>query len=342
MKPHLPPAPDIERDPFHELGVRAFRWRVRVLGARFEFSSNSRELLDLAREAFAGLPQHRWPGNAGRMLHVSLKHVRALAPSSGVMPPRPLLSSGAGLLCGHIDARNFVIVDPAAARALVQVDDSLRRNRRLLRHELVEFAAITLATREQNLVSLHAGCVGAHGKGLLLLGSSGSGKSTLALHAALGGLDFLAEDSVFVQSATLRASGLSAYVHARVEALPLIGDRRARLTAGRAPLIQRRSGVRKREIDLREARVRLASRPLRIVATVVLSARRARGALRLEPLTVAELKRILRKEQPFAVDRPGWREFERRVLRAGGFRLERGACADAVANLRRLLQADRA
>jgi hypothetical protein len=330
------PAPDIPRDPFREQKARALRWHARVLGARFEFSSDSVELLSIAQEAFARVPQHRWPRATRRTLRVTLRHTRDGRSAAWSAPPKPVLSSGAGLFCGHIDARNFMVADPHAARALIQVDDSMLRHRQLVRYELIEFAAITLATRAQGLVSLHAGCVGLRGRGILLLGSSGSGKSTLALHAALGGLEFLAEDSVFVQPATLRATGFSAYVHAREESLALIGDSHVRKAVARAPRIQRRSGVRKHEIDLRLGSARLAPKPLRIVATVVLSARRARGSP-LVPLSATQLKRVLRAEQTFASTQPGWREFERRVLRAGGFRLDRVSPADGVSALRQLL-----
>ena len=328
---------DIPRDPFGESRAHALRWRTRVLGASVEFSSDSRELLAIAREAFARVPQHRWRRETHRTLRISLRRAREKISRRRARPPRPVLTSGAGLLCAHVDASNFVIVDPAAARSLVQVSDSMLRHRQLVRYELIEFAAIMLATREQQLVALHGGCVGAGGRGVLLLGASGAGKSTLTLHAALSGLQFLAEDSVFVQSATLRASGLSAFTHACDEALQLITDRRARQHARDSPRIQRRSGVRKREIDLRGGIVHLAPRPLRIVATVVLSARPAKGARSLVPLTSAQLQRVLRAEQPFAAGRPGWEEFERRALRAGGFRLHRVSPEDGVSSLREIL-----
>ena len=338
MKRGSPSSNDIPRDPFGERRPRSLRWRTRVLGAEVEFSSHSREMLRLAREAFARVPQHRWARGAGRTLRISLQRVHGAA-SAWVKPPRPVLSSGAGLLCAHVDSSNFVIVDPAAARAMVQVGDSMWAHPRLVRYEMIEFAAILLATREQELVALHAGCVGASGRGVLLLGASGAGKSTLSLHAAHDGLEFLSEDSVFVQPATLEACGLSAFTHAREDSLPLITDRRVRQAAHRAPRIQRRSGVHKREIDLRSSGARLAPEPLRIVSTVVLSSRPARGRHALVPMTRAELKRVLRAEQPFAAARPGWKEFERHVLRIGGFRLHRVPPADGVASLRELLTA---
>lgn len=243
------------------------------------------------------------------------------------------------MLLSHVDAANFAIVDPRHARAFVQVTDGMLRHGSLLRYELIEFAVINLATRAQGLVPLHGGCVGANGRGILLLGASGSGKSTLTLHAALDGLDFLAEDSLFVQPATLRATGFSAYVHAREEALKLIPDAEVRAELRRAPRIQRRSGVRKREIDLRHGLANLAPQPLRIVATVVLSSRNARGRADLVSLNTAQLRRVLRAEQTYGTTQPGWHEFERRVLQAGGFSLDRVRPADAVSSLRTLLEA---
>ena len=99
--------------------------------------------------------------------------------------------------------------------------------------------------------------------------------------------------------------------------------------------------MRKHEIDLRRGRARLAPKPLRIVATVVVSSRQVPGAPPLEPLTAKELKRILRTEQSYAVGQPGWQEFEQRVLHAGGFRLNRVPPSDGVSSLRALFENQR-
>jgi hypothetical protein len=92
VKRVTPPSPDIERDPFREHRARKLRWCACVLGARFEFASNSRELLSIAQEAFAHVPQHRWQRAASRTLRVSLEHVRGGAASLWRTPPKPKLS----------------------------------------------------------------------------------------------------------------------------------------------------------------------------------------------------------------------------------------------------------
>jgi len=324
------------RDPFGENTQRAWRWRTHVLGTPFEFTGNHRALHALVRDAFADVPRHRIAGACPSRLRVHLHASPGGAVARG-LPPAPVLSSGAGLLGAHVDAENFVVMDPASGRAFIRLNDRMLAQPRLARYELVEFAAITLATRARGFIALHAGCVGAHGRGVLLLGESGAGKSTLALHAARCGLDFLAEDSVFVAPASLDATGLPAFVHASEAGLALVADRRWRAALQRAPVIERRSGVRKRELDLRHGLARLAPRPLRIVATVVLTARRRRGPARSGELSTRELRRILRAGQPYAVRQPGWREFERRALRAGGFRLDRMPPDDGVARLREIL-----
>lgn len=232
-----------------------------------------------------------------------------------------------------------MIADPGAARAVVHVSDEMLAHPRLLRYELIEFAAITLATRTQPLVSMHAGCVGARGRGVLLLGASGAGKSTFALHAALGGLDYLSEDSVFVDPSTLEATGLSAFVHARDDSIPLIEDRRARRIVANAPCIQRRSGTRKREIDLRPGGTRFAPKPLRIVAVVVLSAKAGKSAQPLVAIGGEQVRRALRDEQHYAMSQPGWPEFEKRLVRLGGFQLHRVPPATGVAAVREWLGA---
>ena len=121
-----------------------------------------------------------------------------------------------------------------------------------LRYELLEFAVYTLAARTQGLVPLHAACIGHGGHGVLLLGDSSSGKSTVALHCLLNGLEFLAEDSVLVEPRTLRATGVANFLHLRSDSLRWLTRKSDLARVRRSPLIRRRSGARKFELDLRQ------------------------------------------------------------------------------------------
>src|SRR5262249_3826099 len=144
------------------------------------------------------------------------------------------------------------------------------------RYELVELAFVTLASRAQSLVPLHGACVGVHGRGVLLIGASGAGKSTLALHALAEGLDVLSEDSVFVDVASLRATGVPNFLHVQPRALEHLSNGALLERIKDSPVIQRRSGVSKYEVDLRALPGRLAQGPLRLAATVFLG-REANG-----------------------------------------------------------------
>src|SRR5258708_6306038 len=92
-----------------------------------------------------------------------------------------------------------------------------------IRYELIEFAVFMLACRAQRLVPMHAACVGLDGRGILLMGPSGSGKSTVALHCLLAGFDFLSEDSVFVASKSMGATGVANFLHVREDSLRWLG-----------------------------------------------------------------------------------------------------------------------
>ena len=131
----------------------------------------------------------------------------------------------------------------------------------MVRYELIEFAVYCLAARAQRLVPLHAACVGAAGGAALLLGASGAGKSTLVLHALQAGLTFLAEDSVLVEPRGLLATGVPSFLHLRLDAPRFLTGTALATALRKAPLIVRRSGVRKYELDTRGGAVRAGARP---------------------------------------------------------------------------------
>jgi len=328
-------------DPFGELRRPALREEARVLGGRFRFETDHRELLRIARLACANLPAHRLARRAPEF-GLRLVTTAAEAPLEPVWsarePPlvRPL--SGDGLVCGATAASNFVALDPTCRAAIVVVSQHMLRFPYHLRYELLEFALYTLAARAQRLVSLHAACVGRAGRGILLVGASGAGKSTLALHSLLHGLDFLAEDSVLVRPEGLLATGLANFLHVRADACRFLPPR-TQATVRRSPVIRRRSGVEKFELDLRRPGFRLAPAPQRLEALVFVSPRpRSRAGL-LVPLDAAAAIATLESGQQFAVHQPGWSKFRSRIMRLPAFELRRGDHPrEAVEALERLLR----
>ena len=330
--------PDTDADPFRERSGPVFSVRKVILGGDFQFGSASAALLQVVETAYADLPTHRLPVAAPEFrIELRLLPRRASLPGTEPLPVR--MQSGAGLLCGVMDASNYVVLAPAQGRALVVASEDMLNRPYHLRYELVEFAVFTLATRGLGLVPLHGACVGRQGRGVLLLGESGAGKSTLALHSLLHGLDFLAEDAVFVQPETLLATGVANYLHVQADALRHVDDRAARHWLDCSPRIRRRSGVEKFEADLRQSPGRLAAAPLDLVGAVFLSADMADDAdALLSPVRASDAAVRLRANQSYAAAQPSWDRFEQQLVRRGIHELRRGRHPrDAVTALDELL-----
>ncbi len=329
---------DVVADPFRERSSHHFSMCRQILGGSFCFESTSEALLDLVEAAYAGLPSHSLPMIAPEF-RIELRLLPRQASPSTAEPPPVRVQSGAGLLCGVMDASNYVVLAPEQHRALVVASEDMLDRPYHLRYELIEFAVFTLATRGLGLVPLHGACVGRHGRGILLLGASGSGKSTLALHSLLQGLDFLAEDAVFVQPESLLATGVANYLHVQADALRFVDDEATRSWISQAPVIRRRSGVEKFEVDLRQERGQLAAAPLELVGAVFVSSESAQGPdVLLSPVPANEIATRMFADQSYAAGQPGWDRFVQRLTQVGVHQLRRGRHPwDSVDALRWLL-----
>lgn len=322
MRPRKSHPPDIAADPFHEGVPAAFRVHLPLLGGVFEFACENARLRRFVEWAYADLPRHRLPGVAPRFRVRLVLAPRARAHTRSE-PPRIDMLSGGGLLCGTTSASDFAVISPEQRSALVVVSRDLLRFPYIARYELIEFAVFTLAARVQGLMPLHAACVGREGRGLLLVGDSGAGKSTAALHCMLRGLEFLSEDSVFVAPDSLLATGVANFVHVRCDSLQSVPAECLSLIR-RSPIIRRRSGVEKFELDLRRGDFRLAPSPLRVTHLVFISARAARRGTLLAPLPSREAVARFQASQPFAANQPGWSTFRKRIAATPAFELRRG------------------
>ena len=331
--------PDLLADPFGERSQMIVRKHIQLLGGRFQFESNSPELLRLVDSAYLGLPQHRLSAIPPRM-KVGLLLGPGGQPRLRTRSEPPPLSmlSAPGYLGGATDSSNFVVLSPTERTALVVLSRQMLRFPYHTRYEFIEFAVFTLAARCQGMVSLHAACVGRAGRGILLMGPSGSGKSTVTLHCLLQGFDMLSEDSVFVAPETMLATGVANFLHVRSDSLRWVARTRDAAAIRKAPVIRRRSGVKKFELDLRHAVYRLAPAPLKIIATVFLSAQSAGNRSLLRPLSKAALLAKLTAAQAYAANQPEWTTFSKHVSRLNAFELRRGNHPlEGVETLRALL-----
>jgi hypothetical protein len=330
--------PDISADPFHERTPPVSRTRMQLLGGAFEFDCGSVELRRLVDKAYANLPRHKLSKVPPR-IRVSIAHAPSARHRAQADPPRIEMLSGAGLLCGTTRSSDFAVLSSDYRSALVVVSRDMQRFPYHTRYELIEFAVFTLAARAQGLMPLHGACVGQSGRGLLLFGDSGAGKSTASLHCLLRGMDFLAEDAVFVTPDTMRATGIANFLHVRCDSLDSIPASSAAVIR-RSPIIRRRSGVEKFEIDLRRPQFRLAASPLKVTGIVFISARPARRGVLLTPLRSQETLARFRKAQSYAVNQPGWATFKKRIAAAPAFELRRGRSPEEAADALQALLAD--
>jgi hypothetical protein len=322
MRRRLQADGDPSADPFHERQILDPPTRMHLLGGEFEFASDSRELRRIVDWAYAGLPRHELSHPAPQFT-IRLTAAAPVRPAGEEVPRLEMLSGGE-LLGAATGRSDFVALSPAQRSGLIVVSRPMLRSRYHVRYELVEFAVFTLAARAQGLVPLHAACVGREGRGLLLMGGSGAGKSTAALHCLLAGLELLAEDSVFVLPDTLMATGVANFLHVQHDTLRLVPDPAAARLA-RSPVIRRRSGVEKLEIDLRRHGFLLAPQPLLLVGSVFLSPQAAPSRELLTALPREELLERIEAAQPYAAHQAGWRPFKQRLARLPAYELRRGA-----------------
>ena len=336
-------------DPFGERSLRLTRRPMQLLGGRFRFESNSGRLLRLVDSAYAGLPPHRLSASAPE-LKVSLvltrhpdahRFAEPRKQRRGSEPPPVRMLEGAGLLGGATAGSSFVIMSPRERAALVGISPQMLEFPYHARYELIEFAVFTLAFRTQSLLPMHAACVGHRGRGVLLMGPSGAGKSTVALHCLLDGLEFLTEDGAFLAPRTMLATGVPNFIHIRADSLRWLGRSLEAAKIRNSPVIRRRSGVEKFEVNLRRAPFRLAQSPLKIVAIVFLSARGAADRALLRPLRHREVLGKVARAQGYAVNQPQWRDFSANLSHLDAFELRRGRHPrEAVEALRELLASE--
>lgn len=330
------PRPEHEQaDPFGERERPAFGRTFDVLGARFEFRADSEALLAVVDAAYAGLPpQRRTPELS---FQVRLQRTGDAGFGDRAEPPEARMRGGAGLFAAMMDADNFAVVTPGQRSGLVGLSAALlHRFPYHARYELLEFAVFMLASRARQLVPLHAGCVAIGGVGLLLVGESGAGKSTLALQCLLQGGGLVTEDAAFLEADSLTAMGVANFLHLREDALPWIADAAMAARVRRSPVIRRRSGVEKFELDLRHAPALLASEPTAVDAVVFISKEPAPDAR--QALTRVESHQVaarLAASQPYAAHLPGWSAIAERAATLQAFELKRGLPPrDAAAALR--------
>jgi hypothetical protein len=162
------------------------------LGFPVRVVSNSQRVLEAADQSWDCFD----PMFHGEPLEVLLE-VRSGSGTSEALPAAPAHILQGSLLLQIVDMDNFFIADLKRGRAMGRVTPAAAANSRYLRYFFLEAAALSMIS-SLRAVPVHAACVRANGKGILLCADSGEGKSTLAYAGARAGWTYVADDSVYL------------------------------------------------------------------------------------------------------------------------------------------------
>jgi hypothetical protein len=138
------------------------------------------------------------------------------------------------------------------------------------------------------------------------------------------------------------ATGVANFLHVRADSLRWLGRSPAATEIRRSPVIERRSGVKKFEVDLRKGPHRLARSALKIVGVVFLSAQSAGSRPLASAMSKSTLLAKMASTQAYAAGQPQWLPFSRQLRGLPAFELRRGRNpGETVDVLRELLKKGR-
>jgi len=161
--------------------------RLFPLGFPLEIATNSEGVLDAAAETWGSYPE---------IFSAQPLRLRVAVATDGstAVPPPPVCRGQQHLFMMISDAGNFAVGDYTSHLALCWLTPGALAGPGFLRFHFLEGLAYSMLAQSY-LTMIHAACVSAGGRGVLLCGESGSGKSTLAFACASRGWDYIADDA---------------------------------------------------------------------------------------------------------------------------------------------------
>jgi hypothetical protein len=196
-----------------------------IMAKTVRLESNSLAVIENAREFFArheGQPR-RAPELLWRI--VSQEHGPRMNQAGVALSA----FSDRGLRFANIGHRSFLAVDLDAGEGIGFVDESLVEPEPKLNCRPVFDTLFCMSAGSLGMVPLSAACVGLGEKGILIFGPPNSGKTTTSYLAARLGLEFHADQAVFLDAETgeLRAWGDLLPAIFRTESLQFLPELRA-------------------------------------------------------------------------------------------------------------------
>ena len=214
-------------DPLGQTTSLPLTARLFPLGFPLEIATNSEGVLEAAAGSWASYPE---------IFSAQPLHLRVAVATDGstAVPPPPVCRGQQHLFVMISDAGNFAVGDYTSQFAFCWLTPGALADPGFLRFHFLEGLAYSMLAQSY-LTMIHAACVSAGGRGVLLCGESGSGKSTLAFACASRGWDYIADDasSLVRGDRTRIVLGRPFHIRFRPSAVELFPELRER--AGRPP-----------------------------------------------------------------------------------------------------------
>jgi hypothetical protein len=216
-----------------------------VLGVPVRFESNSRAVIDIAKDAFGDGPG---PNKPWRRKALTVRVIAYHCDGASDGPVRTWSPDPVRLMLQGPD--RVALTDPTRRSAIAYVACSLVAKRAEFRQSVLEQLTFALVDHYDRF-PLHAAAIARDGTAVLLAGASGAGKSTLAYAAHLAGLTVVSDDIVWVQ---LRPRIAVWGPPRRTRRISLLADARERFpTLASAEPLDLPNGKRKLSVPLDDA-----------------------------------------------------------------------------------------
>ena len=201
---------------------------LRLMGRTIRVESNNAALLNLARKFFSS-HQHGVPTEAEFVWKLICEADMSFQ-SSDV----PLSAfSDLQLAYVNIGQRGFMAVDHAKREAVGYLSDVFLGDEPRFRHRPPQDILFCMTASSLGLVSMSGGCVAADGRGVMVFGPPNSGKTTSCYLAARSGLEFQADQLVFLDARLYCAWGDPFPAVFRLESLQFLPELQTRIHRSR-------------------------------------------------------------------------------------------------------------
>ena len=211
-------------DPLHRFTPTPFTAALPVMGRTVQLETNSLRILERTGRLFSHYPGSR-DGHPEFLWRIVIQSHPQLTPPW----PKRTAFSGHGLRFAEFGQRNFLAVDLDAREGIGFLAQGLAEDELGLTSPFLD-NMFCMSAGSLGLVSLRANSVSLGQKGLLIFGPPSSGKTSASYAAAKLGLEFHADEGVFLELETgnLRAWGGFWPIAFRPDALQFLPELRGR------------------------------------------------------------------------------------------------------------------